>query len=65
MPTENRYDELFSVFKTEMQQYVDEGFRATDCFPFVFQNVIDSTGLPAADRSDLQQRLMDWTRKIM
>lgn len=65
MPTEQRYEELCNAFKTEMQEYMREGFRANDCFPFVFQNLIETTGVPAADRAQLQQELMDWTRKIM
>jgi hypothetical protein len=65
MPTQNRYDELRQAFQTEMQQYIQEGFRPNDCFPFVFQNIIESTGLPAADRADLQRELQEWTRKIM
>jgi hypothetical protein len=48
-----------------MQEYIQEGFRANDCFPFVFQNLIESTGVPVADRAELQQQLIEWTRKIM
>jgi hypothetical protein len=44
---------------------VNEGFQPNDCFPFVFQNLIESTGVPSADRAELQQALMDWTRKIL
>jgi hypothetical protein len=64
MPLEKRY-ELSAAFKAEMQEYVNEGFCANDCFPFVFQNVIDTTGLSTADRAELQRELIDWTRKIM
>jgi hypothetical protein len=65
MPVENRYQEVFAAFQSEMQEYVNEGFQANDCFPFVFQNLIESTGIPTADRAELQQALMDWTRKIL
>jgi hypothetical protein len=65
MPTEMRYEELLSAFKAEMQEYINEGFEASDCFPFVFQNLIDSTGVPGADRAEIQRALMDWTRKTM
>jgi hypothetical protein len=65
MPAENRYEEICAAFKTEMQEYVNEGFQPNDCFPFVFQNLIESTGVPSADRAELQQALMDWTRKIL
>jgi hypothetical protein len=65
MPSEKRYDELVDAFAREMQEYVSEGFRASDCFPFVFQNLVETTGIPSADRAELQQRLMDWTKKTM
>ena len=65
MPTEKRYEELCNTFKAEMQEYIREGFRPNDCFPFVFQNLIETTGVPITDRAELQQDLMDWTRKIM
>jgi hypothetical protein len=65
MASESRYEELFSQFKAEMQEYVDEGFQASDCFPFVFQNLIDTTGVPSADRAELQRDLMEWTKKIL
>jgi hypothetical protein len=65
MPVEQRYEELLNSFKAEMQQYVKEGFRASDCFPFVFQNVADGAGISIADRAELQRELLDWTRKIM
>jgi hypothetical protein len=65
MPTEQRYEEVCNAFKAEMEEYISEGFRANDCFPFVFQNLIETTGVPVADRAELQQQLMDWTRKIM
>lgn len=65
MPQENRYEDLCNAFKAEMQEYVEEGFRAGDCFPFVFQNLIESTGMPAADRLELRRELMDWTRKTI
>lgn len=44
MPTEKRYDELRQGFPAEMQQYIQEGFRTNDCFPFVFQNIIETRG---------------------
>ncbi|HTG45972.1 MAG TPA: hypothetical protein VK633_15740 [Verrucomicrobiae bacterium] len=65
MPTEQRFEELCATFKAEMQEYINEGFRANDCFPFVFQNLIETTGVPAADRAELQRQLMDWTKKIL
>ena len=65
MPTEQRYEHLCNAFKAEMQEYIRDGFRATDCFPFVFQNLIETTGVPIADRAALQQELMEWTQKIM
>lgn len=65
MPTEHRFEEILNAFKTEMQEYVNEGFQARDCFPFVFQNLIETTGIPSSDRTQLQQVLLDWTRKIM
>jgi hypothetical protein len=65
MPTENRYDEFRRAFQAEVKQYMQEGFRPADCFPFVFQTLIETTGVPAADRADLQRELQEWTRKIM
>jgi hypothetical protein len=65
MPTEQRYEELCNTFKAEMQECISEGFRANDCFPFIFQNLIETTGVPVADRAALQQDLMEWTGKIM
>ena len=64
MPTEGRYEEIFSAFKAEMQEYVNEGFQASDCFPFVFQNLIETTGIPSAERAELHHAMMEWTRKI-
>lgn len=63
MPQENRYEDLCNAFKAEMQQYINEGFRPSDCFPFVFQNLVDSTGLPTTERAELRRQLMDWTKK--
>jgi hypothetical protein len=65
MPVEQRYEELLSSFKAEMQQYVNEGFRASDCFPFLFQNLADTAAISIAERAELQRELLDWTRKIM
>ena len=65
MPIEKRYEELCDTFKAELQEYVREGFRAGDCFPFVFQNLIETTGVPSADRAELHRELMEWTRKTM
>lgn len=65
MPVEQRYQEFVNNFKTEMQQFVNDGFCATDCFPFLMQNLADDAGITLADRPDLQQELADWTRKIM
>lgn len=65
MPTQQRYEEVLNAFKAEMQEYVNDGFSANDCFPFVFENLVASTGVPSADRAELQRELMDWTRKIM
>lgn len=48
-----------------MQEYVNEGFRASDCFPFVFQNLIETTGISGPDRAELQRELAEWTQKIM
>jgi|1185.fasta_scaffold1407029_1 hypothetical protein len=65
MPTEKRHEELCNAFKAEMQEYINEGFRANDCFPFVFANLIESTGIAATDRAELRQELMEWTAKIL
>jgi hypothetical protein len=65
MPTAQRHEELCETFKAEMQEYINEGFLANDCFPFVFQNLIETTGVPVSDRAALQQELMEWTSKIM
>ena len=65
MATEQRYEEICNTFKNEMQEYIKEGFQANDCFPFVFANLIESTGIPASDRALLQRDLMEWTAKIM
>jgi hypothetical protein len=65
MPLHQRYEEVLNAFKAEMQEYINEGFSANDCFPFVFENLINTTGVPTADRAELQQELRDWTRKIM
>ena len=65
MPSESRYEELLTAFQAEMQEYVNDGFQASDCFPVVFQNLIETTGIPSADRAELQRRLMDSTRKVM
>ena len=65
MPVENRYEEICAAFKAEMQEYVNEGFRANDCFPFVFANLIEQTGIPAADRVELRRELTVWTAKTM
>jgi hypothetical protein len=65
MPSEKRIEEISSRFKAEMQEYVNEGFRASDCFPFVFQNLMESSGISARDRAELQQELAEWTQKIM
>ena len=65
MPTEKRYEELCNAFKTEMQEYINEGFRANDCFPFIFANLIETTGIAMADRAELRRELMEWTAKIM
>jgi hypothetical protein len=65
MPTEKHYEEIFRAFQSEMQEYINEGFRANDCFPFVFANLIETTGITGPDRTELHQQLMDWTRKIL
>ncbi len=65
MPFEKHYEELFAAFQSEMQEYIKEGFRANDCFPFVFANLIETTGIPMADRARLHQELMEWTSKVM
>lgn len=65
MPREQRLEELAASFKSEMQQYIDEGFCASDCFPFVFQNLIETTGMGAADRAELRQELIEWTKKVL
>ena len=65
MPIEQRYEELSEAFKAEMQEYIAEGFRPTDCFPFVFANLIETTGLPSKDRAELRSELMEWTRKTI
>lgn len=64
MPLQQRYEDVLNAFKAEMQEYVNEGFSAGDCFPFVFENLLSKTGVPHADRAELQRELMDWTRKI-
>ena len=48
-----------------MQEYVNEGFSAGDCFPFVFENLVDTTGVPSADRAELRREMAEWTRKII
>ena len=65
MPSQQRYEEISNRFKAEMQEYVNGGFQASDCFPFVFQNLIETTGVAAADRAELQRELMEWTQKVM
>ena len=65
MSQESRHEDLSNAFKAEMQQYVEGGFRPADCFPFVFQNLIETTGIPAKDRAELRQELLEWTRKTM
>ena len=65
MPLEQRHEEISNRFKAEMQEYVNSGFRASDCFPFVFQNVMESSGISPRDRAELQQELMEWTQKIL
>jgi hypothetical protein len=65
MPVEQRYEELLNSFKSEMQQYVNEGFRASDCFPFLFQSLADRAAISIADRAELQDQLLEWSRKIM
>ena len=65
MPVEQRYQEFVNNFKMEMQQCVNAGFRAGDCFPFLMQSLADDAGISLADRADLQQELIEWTRKII
>ena len=65
MPVEQRYEEVLNAFKAEMEEYVSEGFSANDCFPFVFENLINSTGVPSADHAELRREMMEWTRKII
>lgn len=65
MPLEQRYQEICAAFKAEMQEYIKGGFRANDCFPFVFANLVETTGIPASDRAELQRELMEWTGKIL
>ena len=65
MPIEKHYEQLLAAFQSEMQEYINEGFRANDCFPFVFANLIETTGIPAGERAELHRELMDWTRKIL
>jgi hypothetical protein len=64
MANESRYEELRQAFRSQMQQCIQSGFRPNDCFPFVFQNLIESTGIPAADSAELQRELLDWSGKI-
>jgi hypothetical protein len=64
MPRQQRIEELSNRFKAEMQEYINEGFQANDCFPFVFQNLIETTGISGPDRAELQRELMEWTQKI-
>jgi hypothetical protein len=65
MPVHQRYEEVMNAFKAEMQEYVNEGFSANDCFPFVFENLVDTTGVPSADRAELRREMAEWTRKII
>ena len=65
MPVQQRYEEVLNAFKAEMQEYVDSGFSANDCFPFVFENLVDTTGVPSADRAELRREMAEWTRKII
>jgi hypothetical protein len=65
MAHEQRCDEFRKAFKEEMQLYVQEGFRPNDCFPFVFQNLIEQTGIGMKERSELQRELLEWTRKTI
>lgn len=65
MSFENRHEELSKAFKAEMEEYIAEGFRSRDCFPVVFANLIESTGLPATDRAELRRELMEWTLKTI
>lgn len=65
MAHEQHCEECREAFQAEMQVYVQEGFRPSDCFPFVFQNLIEQTGLGMKERADLQSELLAWTRKIM
>lgn len=64
MPLEQRYEEVMNAFKAEMEEYVSEGFSASDCFPFVFENLVNTTGLPSADRAELHREMAEWTKKI-
>ena len=65
MPIQQRYEDVMKAFQAEMEQYVNEGFSANDCFPFVFENLVNSTGMPSADRAELHREMMDWTRRII
>lgn len=65
MPSAQHFEEITNRFKAEMQEYINDGFRATDCFPFVFQNLVESTGIAGTERTELHRALREWTQKIM
>lgn len=65
MPIQQRYEEVIIAFKAEMQEYVNEGFSANDCFPFVFENLINTTGVASADRAELHREMAEWTKKTI
>jgi hypothetical protein len=56
---------VINTFKAEMQEYVNDGFSASDCFPFAFENLVNTTGVSSADHAELRREMMEWSRKIM
>ena len=64
MPLQQRYEEGINAFKAEMQEYVNEGFSAGDCFPFAFENLVNTAGVSGTDRAELRREMMEWTLKI-
>ena len=62
---QQRFQELADRLNAELQEYVNEGFRASDCFPFVFQNLVESSGLSGADRAELHRQLKNRIQKAV
>jgi hypothetical protein len=65
MPSQQRFEDIPPVSKEKCTGYLDEGFQASDCRPFVFQKLIETTGLAGPDQAELQRELMEWTQKTM